>query len=119
MTQGNPLSPTLFNMIMDTFICHWVMVVAPTKKGMGVLGLSIQDLVAYFYAHDGLVALTKPERLQREFEVLIGLFDWVVLSPNTKKMVRMACQPCHIPGSMSVEVYERQTTGTGPTFWEK
>ena len=24
VTQGYPLSPTLFNMIMDAVICHWV-----------------------------------------------------------------------------------------------
>ena len=41
ITQGNPLSPTLLNMVMDAVICHWVMVVAPTEEGMEVLGLLI------------------------------------------------------------------------------
>ena len=31
----------------------------------------------------------------------------------------MACQPCHTPGSISVEAYKRHTTGTGKTFQER
>ena len=48
--------------------------VESTEVGTEVLGLSIQDLVAYFYANDGLVASTQPERLQRLFGVFSGLF---------------------------------------------
>ena len=28
VTQGNPLSPTIFNMVLDTVICHWEMAAA-------------------------------------------------------------------------------------------
>ena len=57
------------------------------------------------------------ERLQRAVDVLTGLFNWVVLRKNTQQMVRIACQPCHAPGRMLVELYVRLTTGKGPTFW--
>ena len=39
MTQGKPLSPTLFNVVMDAVIHHWVTVVVPTNRGMEVLGV--------------------------------------------------------------------------------
>ena len=87
-----------------------------TEEGTEGLGLSIQDLTAYFYAHDGLVALTQLERRQQAFSVLIGLFDRVGLRKNTWKIVSMDCQPCHAPGRVSVETYDILTTGTGPTF---
>ena len=58
VTQGDPLSPTIFNVVMDAVIHHWVMVVMLTKAGMGGLGLTFIDLVAYFYANDGLMEST-------------------------------------------------------------
>ena len=105
-------------MVVDAVISHWVTVVAPTKEEIEGLGLSIQDLAAYFYADDGLVASTQPERLQREFDVLTGLFDQVGLRTNTRKTVIIACQPCHMPGSILVVVYVRLRRRTGLTFWE-
>ena len=55
--------------------------------------MSIQDLAAYFYANNGLDALTQTERLNRVFDALMGLFDRVSVRKNTQKMVSMACQP--------------------------
>ena len=111
VTQGDTLYPTLFNVVMDAVICQWVTVVEATEEGMEGLDLSIWDMVESFYADDGLVALTQPERLQRDFNVLTGLFDQVGLRKNTQKMASMACQTRHAPGRMSVEAYERRTTG--------
>ena len=67
--------------------------------------MTIIDLADYFYAYNGLVTLNQLEKLQRAFDVLIGLFDRVGLQTNTTKTVGMVCQPCHAPGGMSEEVY--------------
>ena len=64
---------------------------APTEDAAEGLGLPIQDLEAYFYDNDGLVTSTHPERLQRVFDVLTGLFGQVGIIMNTRKMVSMAC----------------------------
>ena len=61
----------------------------PTEKGTGGLGLTIINLAPYFYVDDGLVASIKPERLQRAFDVLTGLFDRAGLWTNTAKTVGM------------------------------
>ena len=63
--------------------------VAPTEAGAEVLGVSIQGFVANFYADDGLVALTQTERLQRAFDSLAYLFNWVGLWNNMPKMASM------------------------------
>ena len=98
VTQGDSLSPTIFNVVVDTFICRWATVVTPTEAGTGVLGLMIIYMLAYFYSNDSLVASTQQERVHRLFDVLSGLFNWVVLWTNTLKMVGMVCQPFHAPG---------------------
>ena len=65
------------------------MVVTPTEAGTGGLELTIMDLAVYLYTNEGLVALTEPEILLREFDVLTGLFDWIGQWTNTAKTVRM------------------------------
>ena len=50
----------------------------------------VQDLVAYFYADDRLVALTQSERLQRSFEILTKLLDQIGIQENVWKTVSMA-----------------------------
>ena len=115
-TQGDPLSPKIFNVVMDAVIRHWVTLVTPTEEGTGGLGLTIIDLEAYFYANNGFVASTQPERLQRVFDVRTGLFDRFKLRTNTAKTVGMVCQLCHAPGGMEEEAYKSRTTGKGLTF---
>ena len=80
-------------MVVESVIRNWVKVVTPTEAGTGGLGLTTIDLVDYFHANDGLVASTQPERLQRAFDILTGLFNWVGLRKNTANTVDMVCQP--------------------------
>ena len=47
----------------------------------------------FFYADDGLVASTRPERMQRAFNFLADLFDQVILHINVRKNMSMACRP--------------------------
>ena len=48
VTQGDPLSPTIFNVVVDAVIRHWMMVVKPFEAGTRGLGLTIIDRAAYF-----------------------------------------------------------------------
>ena len=99
-TQGEPLSPTIFNLVNDAIIRHWVTVAM--EAGVEGLGMSIQDLVPYLYADDGVIMSTKIYSLQRAFDVLAELFDWVGLRKNTWKMLSMVCQTFHMPRRMSM-----------------
>ena len=87
VTQVHPLPPTLFNVVVDAIIRHWVTVVAATEADTEGIGLSIQDLAVYFYANDGIVASIQHDKLQLEFDVLTGLFKRVGLRTNTRKTV--------------------------------
>ena len=64
-TQGDPLSPTIFNVVVGAIIRHWVTLVTPSEEVTGVLGMTIITLATYFYADGSLVASTQPERLPR------------------------------------------------------
>ena len=79
----------------------------------------IQDLLAYFYADNGIVASTQSERLQRVFNVLADLFVRFVLQKNTWNTEIIEFHPCHMPGIILVVEYERQVTGMGPNYWER
>ena len=69
--------------------------------------MKIIDLVAYIHADDDLMESTQPEKLQRVFGVLTGLFYRFVLQKNREKTVGMICHKCHAPGGMSEEAYGR------------
>ena len=90
VTQGDSLSTTFFNMVMDAVIRHWVTVVAKTEACTEGLGLSIWDLALYLYADNGLITSTQPDRLQWAFDIISGLFDRVGLRTNMRNMVSIA-----------------------------
>ena len=106
-------------MVVYTMICHWVKVVSATKAGAEGLGALIQERVEYFYAYDGLVKLTQPERLKKAFDVLTDLFDWVGIYTNTKNRMIMAYHPLHTQVRMLVVPYERWEMGIGTTYREQ
>ena len=89
VTEGEPSPPTIFNVVVDAVMRNWVMVVVTTEAGAEGIRETIQELVDFFYADDGLVALPQTERLQREFNVLIDIFHLIGIWKNVWKMVIM------------------------------
>ena len=47
VTQGDPLSLTVFNVVVDAVIRHWVTVATPTEPGAEGLGDRIQWLADF------------------------------------------------------------------------
>ena len=54
------VSFTILNMLVDAVIQHWVTVVAPMGADAEVIGETLQELVAYLYADDGIVVSPLP-----------------------------------------------------------
>ena len=84
VTQGYPLSPTIFNVVVGACIRDWVVVVGGggqegARKGLTV---SIQTLLALFCVNDELVASPESASLQGVFDALTGLFDRLGLRTN-------------------------------------
>ena len=85
------------NVVMDAVVRTFLTVVTPTQAGTGGIGLTIIDLVDNFYANDGLVASTQPEKLHMAFDVLTSLFNRVGLRTNTENTVGVVFQSFHAP----------------------
>ena len=79
VTQVDPLSPTIFSMVVDAVILHWATRVAVEDAGIEGFGREVQKLAALFYAYDNFLASPWPDRLQEDLDTLVGLFDQVGL----------------------------------------
>ena len=80
VTQGGPLSPTVFNLMVDAIMREWVYQMEAT----GIDADDVRVIAAVFYADDSLVAARDPTLLQRAFDILTALFDRVGLATNDK-----------------------------------
>ena len=103
ITQGGPLSPTIFNLMVDAIVREWAMVLQ-AEHGMGLE--DVRRLLACFYADDGLIVACDPADLQAAFNVLTGLFDRVGLRTNTTKTEAMVFLPGRIRTQLTAELYE-------------
>ena len=79
LTQGDPLSPTIFNVVVDVVVRNWVTVVIAGAEEQGERGQEGRHQAALFYADDGMVASSDPRWLQGVFNTLVSLFNRVVL----------------------------------------
>ena len=116
MTQGNPLSPTIFNVVMDVVLRHQVTGVIADAEEQGELGKEGRHQVDLFYTYDGMVDSYDPQWLQGDFNTLAGLFDRVGLQTNFEKTVGMVCHPFQAAGNLLEVAYGRRVTGEGHTY---
>ena len=108
VTQGDPLLPTIFNVVVDTVVCHWESLVVEREGGdssrdvgdgeptaerkirgkddgrqqaeEGHQRLTVKAVI--FYADDGMVTSTDPGWVQLAFDMLTGMFYPVGLRTN-------------------------------------
>ena len=72
LTQGDPLSPTIFNVVVDAVVHHWLLLATQEAERRGERGRERQHQAALFYADDGMIALSDPRWLQWAFTILVG-----------------------------------------------
>ena len=75
VTQGDPLSPTIFNVVVDAVVRHWVTGVIADAEEWGEQGKEGRHQADLFYTDNGMVASSDPCWLQGAFSTLVGLFD--------------------------------------------
>ena len=64
VTQGNPLSPIIFNVVVDAVVRHWVQGVVEEAEVRGKLEQEGRHQAALFYSDDGMVVSSEPTWLQ-------------------------------------------------------
>ena len=94
VTQGDLLSPTIFNVVVDAVVRHWVTITVTEAENRRERGREGRHQAALFYADDGMLASSDPQWLQWAFTQLVGMFNRVVLNTNSGKTVSMTCRPC-------------------------
>ena len=119
MAQGDSLSHTIFNVVVDAMVRHWVTGVIAGTEERSKRGKEGRHQAALFYADSCMVALCDPCWLQGAFNTLVGLFDRVGLRNNVGKTGGMVFRPCQAAGNLSEAVYSRTVTGEGPTYRER
>ena len=119
ITQGDPLSPTIFNVVVDAVVRHWVTVAVEGAKERGECGQDSRHQAAQLYADNDMVASSDPRWLQGSFATLVSLFDRVSLQKIVGKTVGMVCHPYQAVGNQSKAAYGRRITGEGPTYREQ
>ena len=101
VTQGGPLSPTIFNLMVDAIVREWIYQMVAT----GFDTTDIRVIAAVFYADDGLIATRDPAVLQDAFDLLTDLFDRVGLATNETKTEVMVFLPDRIRTCLSEDAY--------------
>ena len=112
LMQGDPLSPTIFNVVVDAVVRHWVNRIVEVTESKGETGPDGRHQSAIFYVDDGMVISSDPAWLQGAFTALVSIFDRVGLLTNVGKTVSMVCHPCQAgDGNRTEEAYGRRITG--------
>ena len=60
VTQGDPLSPTIFNVVVDAVVLNWTTVVISGAEERGGRGKGGRHQTDLFYEEDGMVASSEP-----------------------------------------------------------
>ena len=120
VTQGDPLFPTIINVVVDAVTQHWVHGVMEEAESQGETGREGRHQTALFYTDNDMVTSLDPAWLQGAFTALVGLFDRLGLRKNFGKTVSMVCHPCQATaGNRTQEAYGRRLTGEGKSYTER
>ena len=115
VTHGDPLSPNIFNMVVNVVIFHWETRVSGEDADPKWFRRTVQKIAALLYAEDSLLALPRPAMSQEVLDILTGLFYRFILRNNVSKTMGIVCQLCWSAGRKSTDVYIRRITGEGRT----
>ena len=85
ITQGDPLSPTIYNVVVDVVVRYCVNGLVDEAEAKGETGREGQHQLAVFYANDGMVVSLDPAWIQGAFNALVAIFYKVGLLKNVRK----------------------------------
>ena len=111
VTQGGPLSPRIFNVMVDAVVRAWIAQMLGAEAAEHGYGEELRKILAIFYADDALLASRDPALLQEALDVMVALFERVGLRTNTAKTKVMICVPGKIRTRHTSEVYNNSREG--------
>ena len=98
VTQGDPLSPNTFNVVVDAVVSHWLTGVIADTEERDDCGKEGRHQTALFYADDGMVASSDYCWLQGAFNTPVDLFDRVGLRKMSGRQLAWSATPARWRG---------------------
>jgi hypothetical protein len=114
-TQGDIISGTLFNILIDAIIRHWYEEVSLIET----VGIARPDTHLMWYVDDSKLSGHDPLVIQQALDLLVDLFARTVMQDNTRKTKTMIVTGGRIIARQSTPAYKRRMTGEGDTHREK
>jgi Reverse transcriptase (RNA-dependent DNA polymerase) len=106
VTQGDPLSPMIFHLVVDCIVRCWRQVKLPSAA---------VPVEAVFYADDGWLASERADILQDHLDYFTACFLHVGLNTNAAKTKSLAANSNVAASQWSSLAYQRRMTGDGET----
>ena len=119
LTQGDPVSIKLFNIIADAVVRAILQEICGPQEAQHGFGWSAGEHNIYVYADDGQIAGRDPIRVQTALMKMGGMFERVGLHTNLNNINAMICTMGFIWGQQESEACEQRATGEVPTFQER
>ena len=91
--QGDPLSPTIFNVAVDAVVQHWFTEMVERAEERSGRGQEGRHKNYFLYSDDGMVPSSDLRWIQGTLSTLVGLFDRVGLKTNFGQTIGMVCLP--------------------------
>ena len=119
VTQGDPISPMIFNIVVDAVVREVLGVVCGTQEAQHGLGWEAGDRNLVFYTNNDRLAGRDHEWMQEVLTVTVEMLHRMVLETNLYKTKSMVCITNLICGKWGEQAYKRRAVGEGETFRER
>jgi Reverse transcriptase (RNA-dependent DNA polymerase) len=123
VTQGGIFSSTLFNILVDAVLRHWLEVCAnePDEQARAGIEARVVELLMHFlaYVDDTSLGSQDPVWLQNSLQFLTECFARVGLSTNIDKTEAMVCIPRSLRTHHSSAGYRRRLAGHGDNYRQR
>ena len=119
VNQGDPVSPTLFNIIVDAVFRGALQEICGPKESQHGSGWLVGENNICFYADDGRIAGRDPIWVQTALTTMVRMFERVSLQTKLNKTKAVICTTGFIWIKRGDEVYKQRATGEGPIFPER
>ena len=119
VTQGNPMSPMIFNILVDAVVRETLEVVCGTQEVQNGMGWAVGEHNLIFYMYDGSTGGRYHIWVQDALTVSVAMFRQLGLDKKLEKTNTLVCTTGYIYRKCSEAAYKQRATGEGGTFRER